>query len=194
MNIITVLQWGVILLWGFWLTVYWNLGRDVVEDVQAATSPRDAAAIRTITAATALLLLSGAGIALGVAQPFMWAFDVRVAVVGAALTVLGMVGTFYFRGYLGRYWTAEIALQDDHRVIDSGPYAVVRHPIYTAAITMYAGTALLFASYVSLAAFVVVAAAYVIKTAEEDAYLQAALPGYAAYAAKVRQRLLPGVW
>ena len=107
----------------------------------------------------------------------------------------GAAGTFYARHYLGRFWTAETTVKADHRIIDHGPYGVVRHPIYTAAIGMYLGGGLAFATWWGLAAALFVIVGYVLKTRLEDDFLADRMaPGYGDYRRRVRYRLAPGVW
>lgn len=67
-----------------------------------------------------------------------------LAGVGCLFTLTGIVGTFYCRAVLGKFWTAEAARQVNHAVIDYGPYSVARHPIYSFAILLYLGLGLVF--------------------------------------------------
>lgn len=186
----TVLVWLTLGLWLFWMIVYWGRGQTLAADLKAA-SGLDRALMIVIAAGTAVLMLSGVGIALGLVAA---AAGPPVIGLGFVLAVGGMLGTFTCRRALGRFWTAEAALQDDHRVIDDGPYAVVRHPIYTAAIVLYTGTALAFPIVWSWLAAALVIAAYVLKTRLEDVYLAAHLPGYDAYRGRVPWRLIPRLW
>lgn len=80
------------------------------------------------------------------------------------------------------------------RVIDRGPYRVVRHPGYSAAILLFAGMALALGSLWALVPALVASGVLILRTAWEDRLLQRELPGYSAYAARVRWRLLPGLW
>lgn len=81
-----------------------------------------------------------------------------------------------------------------HRVIDQGPYRVIRHPGYVGvALWALAGPCLL-CSWAALAPAGAVVLWLVLRTALEDALLRRELPGYADYAARVRWRWLPGVW
>lgn len=178
-------------LWAFWIVVYWDFGRRMVHDLRAATSRPDALLMNAIGAGT-VVLLGGASL---VMAGLVTATDaLPLEIFGTGLALIGMLGTFACRRWLGRFWTAEAALQPDHQVVDRGPYATVRHPIYTAAIGLYLGTALVFAAWWSLLACLVVGISYALKARLEDAYLRANLPGYAAYMARVRWRLVPGVW
>jgi protein-S-isoprenylcysteine O-methyltransferase Ste14 len=82
----------------------------------------------------------------------------------------------------------------DHQVVTTGPYAVVRHPFYSAAILMFVSAPLLLGSWYGELGALVLTAGLVLRTTLEDRMLQRALGGYADYAARVRYRLVPGVW
>jgi protein-S-isoprenylcysteine O-methyltransferase Ste14 len=81
-----------------------------------------------------------------------------------------------------------------HRVIDSGPYAWVRHPMYSGAALYFAGMPLALGSWWGLAFAPVLVAMFAYRTVIEEATLRDHLPGYSEYAARVRYRLVPGVW
>jgi len=81
-----------------------------------------------------------------------------------------------------------------HGVISTGPYAVVRHPLYAAVLIYLPATALLLGSWYGLAASVVLSGGFVFRTAMEDRELRRGLEGYTEYAARVRYRLIPRVW
>jgi protein-S-isoprenylcysteine O-methyltransferase Ste14 len=80
------------------------------------------------------------------------------------------------------------------RVITSGPYRLVRHPGYTAAVAMFVGVPLALASWWALLPAAVATALLIVRTSWEDRLLQAELSGYADYARRTRYRLLPGLW
>ncbi|MGO4575398.1 isoprenylcysteine carboxylmethyltransferase family protein [Cupriavidus sp. 2TAF22] len=81
-----------------------------------------------------------------------------------------------------------------HRVVSSGPYAVVRHPLYAAVLVFLPANALLLGSWWGVAGALLLAGGIVFRTAMEDRELLRGLDGYAAYAARVRYRLVPFVW
>jgi protein-S-isoprenylcysteine O-methyltransferase Ste14 len=89
-----------------------------------------------------------------------------------------------------------VRIQDDrgHVAVTSGPYRIVRHPMYAGLLVMTAGWPLVFGSAWSYLPIAVLAAALVVRTALEDRTLQRELAGYAEYARRTRYRLLPGVW
>jgi protein-S-isoprenylcysteine O-methyltransferase Ste14 len=81
-----------------------------------------------------------------------------------------------------------------HRVVSTGPYAWVRHPMYSAIVVFFVGMPLLLGSWWGVALSPLFIVLYAVRTGIEERTLRAGLPGYADYAARVRYRLLPGVW
>jgi protein-S-isoprenylcysteine O-methyltransferase Ste14 len=88
--------------------------------------------------------------------------------------------------------TVEVAA--DQRVITTGPYAVVRHPMYAAGILLFAGIPLALDSYWGLAVIPMILPFLIWRLFDEERLLTSNLPGYAEYCAKVRWRLVPGVF
>jgi protein-S-isoprenylcysteine O-methyltransferase Ste14 len=88
----------------------------------------------------------------------------------------------------------KIQSERGHRVVSSGIYAYIRHPIYAGALLFFVGAPLLLGSWYGLAAAVVMAATLVVRTLFEERMLMDELPGYRDYAARVRYRLIPGIW
>ncbi|MBX9589566.1 MAG: isoprenylcysteine carboxylmethyltransferase family protein [Hyphomonadaceae bacterium] len=87
-----------------------------------------------------------------------------------------------------------VQTERQQRVIDSGPYAVVRHPMYVGAILYFLDVPLLLGAWLGLAVAPLVIALIAVRIVLEEATLRAGLPGYADYTQRVRWRLLPGVW
>jgi protein-S-isoprenylcysteine O-methyltransferase Ste14 len=81
-----------------------------------------------------------------------------------------------------------------HAVAESGPYAVVRHPFYAADPLILVGLSLWLESYVAALCAIVPISLMVIRLRLEERFLLRELPGYTAYANRVRFRLIPGVW
>ena len=80
------------------------------------------------------------------------------------------------------------------KVIDTGPYARVRHPMYAGALLLVAGIPPALGSLWGLLAFIPLAAVIVWRLLDEEAFLTEQLPGYAAYRRQTRYRLIPHVW
>jgi protein-S-isoprenylcysteine O-methyltransferase Ste14 len=120
-----------------------------------------------------------------------------VPVAGVVLgNVLFAIG-FLFVGRVYRentYTSATIEIHEGQRVIDTGPYAIVRHPMYSGALLYMLGTPLALGSYWGLLGFVLMLLVIVWRLQDEERMLARELPGYAEYRQRVRWRLLPGVW
>jgi protein-S-isoprenylcysteine O-methyltransferase Ste14 len=125
---------------------------------------------------------------------FGWtAVPALVAVIADLLVVLGLLLVFFvFRE--NSYTSATITVGEDQRVISTGPYAVVRHPMYAGALLMLLCVPLALGSLVGLVVFLPMTAAIVWRLMDEERYLAAELPGYEDYRRKVRHRLVPYVW
>ena len=80
------------------------------------------------------------------------------------------------------------------RVVSTGPYAHVRHPMYSGMILFFAGVPLLLGSWWGLLMVPVVLALFAVRIGIEERTLREGLPGYSDYVTRVRYRLLPGVW
>jgi protein-S-isoprenylcysteine O-methyltransferase Ste14 len=118
----------------------------------------------------------------------LWPLGLLLFVAGAALLTGSMVVNPFFEK------TVRIQTERGHRVIDTGPYAIVRHPGYVGFLGWILGTPLLLGSAWALVPALLSLAGVVVRTALEDRTLRAELEGYEAYTQKVRFRLLPGVW
>jgi protein-S-isoprenylcysteine O-methyltransferase Ste14 len=88
----------------------------------------------------------------------------------------------------------KIQRERGQRVITTGPYAIVRHPMYAGAILYFVGLPLLLGSWIGLALAPVLIVALSFRIGLEERSLTQALPDYADYARRVRYRLIPGVW
>jgi protein-S-isoprenylcysteine O-methyltransferase Ste14 len=87
-----------------------------------------------------------------------------------------------------------IQTERGHEVASNGPYAFVRHPMYVAGVLIGATSGLALGSWLAEAVFAPFVPFIIWRTSKEDRFLQAELPGYREYAARVRYRILPGVW
>jgi hypothetical protein len=81
-----------------------------------------------------------------------------------------------------------------HHVITTGPYRVVRHPMYSGLMLLLPGCALVLGSAWSFAPITMLMATFIVRTVLEDGALWSELPGYKEYCTRTRYRLVPGVW
>jgi protein-S-isoprenylcysteine O-methyltransferase Ste14 len=95
-----------------------------------------------------------------------------------------------------RFFSPTVRIQSDrgHQVISGGPYQIIRHPGYSGWILQMLAAPLALGSWWGLIPGLLSACLYGIRTALEDRTLHRELPGYTDYAARVRYRLLPGIW
>ncbi len=114
---------------------------------------------------------------------------------GFALFVAGLALRWYSMRYLGRLFTFDVAVAADHRVVDTGPYRLVRHPAYTGSLLSFVGLGLYAGNALALPLLLVpIALALRYRIGVEEAALTSALgPRYADYAARTR-RLVPFVY
>src|SRR5260370_29635671 len=89
---------------------------------------------------------------------------------------------------------APIEVTADQKVISTGPYAIVRHPMYAGALALLFGTALALASWWGLIPFLVMTLTIAWRLLGEETFLSKNLPGYTDYCQRVRYRLIPYVW
>lgn len=103
------------------------------------------------------------------------------------LTLGGFAFACWARVTLGTYWSSNVARKDDHRIIEAGPYALVRHPIYTGIILSGLATAFERGTILALAGASLLAVSFYIKARMEESFLREELgpAAYDAYRARV---------
>ncbi|QOZ78268.1 isoprenylcysteine carboxylmethyltransferase family protein [Bradyrhizobium sp. CCBAU 53351] len=120
---------------------------------------------------------------------------VALQVAGVALFLLSTLFTLWvFRENSFAAPVVKLQAERAQRVISTGPYAHVRHPMYSGMVLFFTGLPLLLGSWWGLAMVPVFIALFAIRIGIEERILRDGLPGYADYAARVRYRLVPGVW
>jgi protein-S-isoprenylcysteine O-methyltransferase Ste14 len=112
--------------------------------------------------------------------------------VSLAIKTIGFLAIMKENAYLSR--VVEIQKERQHKVITTGPYKYVRHPMYVGIITLGLCLPLALGSLYGLIPAVFLVIAVIIRTYLEDKTLYEELPGYKEYAKKTKYRLLPGVW
>src|SRR5262245_4993913 len=125
---------------------------------------------------------------------FKWSVaPVSVVVIGDILTALGFY--FIFRVYrVNTFTAATIQVTPDQQVVSTGPYAIVRHPMYASASLYVIGTPLALGSWWGLLAVAGMLPFLIWRLLDEERLLARRLPGYTEYQAKVPYRLVPRIW
>ena len=114
---------------------------------------------------------------------------------GALLLLVGLYVAFRTM-QVNSYAAPVVKIQAErgHRVVSDGPYAIVRHPMYTGALLFFIATSLLLGSWWGLATAPAIGLLLGVRAVLEERTLARALEGYADYAKRVRYRLVPFVW
>jgi protein-S-isoprenylcysteine O-methyltransferase Ste14 len=116
-----------------------------------------------------------------------------VAFFGDIIVVFGFyVATLIFRE--NTFAAATIQIADQQRVVSTGPYAIVRHPMYAGGLVLLAGIPLALGSYWGLVVIAGLIPVIIWRLHDEETFLSENLTGYNAYRSKVRWRLIPGIF
>lgn len=148
---------------------------------------------KTVVALSGLMFVVGF-VLCGLDARFAWSHIPMWLVVGGSL--LFLIGYALYGEVMreNTYLSRTIELQDGQQVIDTGLYAVVRHPMYLATLLMYMAMPLVLGSAWALLVFAAYPILIIRRIRNEEQVLLAGLPGYAEYQQRVRYRLIPFVW
>lgn len=158
---------------------------------QAGTKPWDLAFVAvTLTSMAAILPVAGLD------------YRVRWSQLPDGVVWLGYLifaGGFWLTAWaqgVNRHFELTVRVQTDrgHKVIDAGPYAIIRHPGYIGGVALAFGTALALGSLVAVIPAAICAVALALRTLAEEATLAEELPGYTGYMHRVHFRWIPGIW
>jgi protein-S-isoprenylcysteine O-methyltransferase Ste14 len=107
--------------------------------------------------------------------------------IGVPVTLAGHAFSIWARIHLGKYWSGTVALKHDHKIVDTGPYRFVRHPIYTGLLTSVLGSAVAAGTIQAFFGFVVMIFGYIIKWKREEKIMLSEFgPAYANYMKKTK--------
>lgn len=126
---------------------------------------------RILVMAVAFVLLDGADLSFGVLNRRFVPQKSWIFFVGAVLTNAGVAFAIWARYHIGQYWSSDVALRAGHELIRSGPYARIRHPIYSGMLLAVFGTAVAIGRYRGLVAFGIVLLGFTWKSRKEEALL-----------------------
>lgn len=148
---------------------------------------------KKVVGLSALMFLAGF-VLCGLDFRFGWTSVPLVVVIIAAVVLLG--------GYLmymevmreNAYLSRTIEVQENQKVIDTGLYGIVRHPMYSATVLMFIAIPLVLESWIGFIIFLVYPLLMVKRIRNEEEVLEESLEGYKEYKQKVKYRMLPFVW
>lgn len=179
---------------GMWIAflIYWQIASAGAK----ATRRLEPASMRAIR-----VVLFGFAIAILVIEPlpFAWLYRQLYAPnlfyfwIGAGVTVAGLLFAVWARVHLGANWSRSVTVKEDHQLIVSGPYRIVRHPIYTGILTGFVGSAIALGQVRGILAFVLILVALYFKWRLEEKWMREEFgQTYADYARRV-PAVVPGL-
>ena len=124
-------------------------------------------------------------------HPFLVRVDCQIA--GFVLVFAGYLAVIYVF-LTNSHASRIIEVEEGQKVITTGPYALVRHPMYLATCILYAATPIALGSWWTLIPIMFIAMGFIVRIKDEEEELIANLPGYREYMQKTRSRLIPGIW
>lgn len=120
------------------------------------------------------------------ANSHVWHTTLALGVVTDCIVLAGAAFTVWARVTLGRNWSAEVTFKQDHELIESGPYALARHPIYTGLIVMALGTAINYGRVIGFVLLFAMCCAVWWKARQEERLMTRHFPdAYASYKLRV---------
>jgi protein-S-isoprenylcysteine O-methyltransferase Ste14 len=150
--------------------------------------------IQKIIVTLAFVFFAGLSVLPALDHRFGWSeVPVFVVIIGNVLVILSYLG-FYRVFRENTYGAATIQVESEQTVISTGPYGIVRHPMYSAALIMSVGMPLALGSWWGLLMLAPGVLVLAWRLLDEEKFLHKNLPGYTAYTQKVRWRLAPHVW
>ena len=140
------------------------------------------------------LLLVAAFVAAGLDFRFGWTHVPTWLVCLAAVLQLAAYGLYAEVMRENAYLSRTVEVQENQKVIDTGLYGIVRHPMYTSTILLFLAMPLVLGSWVSFAIMLLFPVVIFFRIRNEEKVLEEGLAGYREYKQKVRYRLLPFIW
>lgn len=151
------------------------------------------AAQKAVVALSALLFVGGFVVA-GLDFRFGWSHVPLWAVILASVILLASYALYGEVMRENAYLSRTVEVQENQKVVDTGLYGVVRHPMYAVTLWLFLAIPVVLGSWWSLLCFLPYVAVLVVRIRNEERVLEEGLEGYAEYKKRVKYRLLPFVW
>jgi protein-S-isoprenylcysteine O-methyltransferase Ste14 len=167
------------ILWIAWLVYWWVSARNV--KVARWQEPLGSQLLHRVPMILAALLLSAPGVLPLALRRRILPPGTLVPTVGLVLIAAGLGFTVWARRHLGRNWSSQVVVKEDHALIRTGPYRRVRHPIYTGLLLAFLGTAMIIGEVRAFFAFLLLLISFAIKSQAEEARMSETFPEYEQY-------------
>lgn len=168
-------------LWVFFF-LYWQIKAANTKNTQRL-EPAASRILRVFIFLVAITLLSTTRIPLPLLYFQLWPAGLWVFWCGAAITIAGLLFAVWAREHLGRNWSRSVTIKQDHELITSGPYSMVRHPIYTGILTGFLGMAIAISQVRGFLVLALIFLAFWIKLRMEEKWMHSQFgQTYATYA------------
>ena len=146
-----------------------------------------------VLAFSGLMFIAGFVVA-GLDFRFGWSYMPDWVVIAASALFLIAYGLYAEVMRENAYLSRTIKVEEGQKVVDTGLYGIVRHPMYAVTILLFLMIPLILGSWYALIAFAFYPAIIVIRLKDEENLLTRELPGYAEYKQKVKYRIIPFIW
>lgn len=146
-----------------------------------------------VLAFSGLMFIAGFVVA-GLDYRFGWSYMPAWVVVVASVLFLAAYGLYAEVMRENAYLSRTIKVEEGQKVVDTGLYGIVRHPMYMATILLFLMIPLILGSWYALIPFLFYPAIITIRLKDEETLLTRDLPGYAEYKQKVKYRIIPFIW
>lgn len=140
------------------------------------------------------LMFIGSFVLAGLDFRFGWTNVPMWVVIVSAVLLLASYGMYGEVMRENAYLSRTVEVQENQKVIDTGLYGVIRHPMYTATIVLFLAMPVVLGSWIAFAVMLMYPVAIAVRIGNEEKVLEAGLSGYTDYKKKVKYRLIPFVW
>jgi protein-S-isoprenylcysteine O-methyltransferase Ste14 len=179
MDTMFAVQLALPLLWLAWLTYWWLSARNVKR-----TSWREPTRLwlrHRIPLMVGAFLLAAPGLMPRALTRRFLPAGTFYPVLGTVMLAAGLGFSVWARRHLGRNWSSQVAVKEDHALVRTGPYRRVRHPIYSGLLLAFLGMVLVIGEWRALLAFALVLVAFAVKSGQEERRMRETFPEYEQY-------------
>ena len=168
-------------VWVFFF-LYWQIKAANTKTTKRL-EPAASRMLRVFIFLIAIVLLSTTRIPLPLLYFQLWPVGLWPFWLGAFITIAGLLYTVWAREHLGRNWSRSVTIKQGHELITTGPYAMVRHPIYTGVLTGFVGMAIAISQVRGFVVLVLIFLAFWKKLRMEEQWMRSQFgETYATYA------------